>query len=73
MKISVTVKTRSSHDRLSKNADGTYVAYLKTIPVKGEANRRLIELLSEEFDLAKIHIRIVKGTTSKNKLIQMGE
>ncbi len=73
VKINVKVKTRSSQNRLSKSPDGTYIAYLSASPVKGRANRALIELLSEEFDIAKGLVRIVKGMTSKNKIVSLGE
>ena len=73
MKISVKVKTRTSQNKLMRNADGTYAAYLTSSPVKGEANRSLIELISEEFDVPKSSIRIAKGLTSKNKVVYLGE
>lgn len=73
MKIAVKVKPRSSHNKLLKNPDGTFTAYLTASPVKGLANRSLIELLSEEFDIAKSSVRIVKGQTSKNKVIEISK
>ncbi|MBN1871318.1 MAG: DUF167 domain-containing protein [Candidatus Omnitrophica bacterium] len=71
--IQVKVKTKSSSNRVLKNADGTYTAYLTQPPVEGKANNLLVELLSKEFGVAKSFIRIIKGAHSKNKLIAIGE
>ena len=73
MRIDVKVKVKSSQNKLLKNPDGTYVAYLNASPIKGGANRSLIELLSDEFNIKKSSIRIIKGMTSKNKVVSMGE
>jgi hypothetical protein len=73
MRISVKVKCRASQNELMENPDGTFTVYLKTSPIKGQANEALVRLLSEKFDVAKSVIRIVKGTTSKNKIISIGE
>jgi len=73
MKIEVTVKTKSSQNKLVRNEDGTYAAYLNAAPIKGRANRSLIELLSEKFNVAKSSIRIVRGITSKHKLVSIGK
>lgn len=71
MKIGVKVKTRSSRRGLVRNADGTYTAFLKSAPVEGAANKELIELLSDEFGVAKSSPRVIKGLHSKNKVISI--
>ena len=73
MKISLRVKTRSSRNGLERNPDGSLTARLRASPVKGEANRALIELLSEEFTVPKGRISIIKGLTSKNKIVSLGK
>ena len=73
MKITVNVKARASENKLFKNSDGTFTACLTAPPVNGEANRSLIELLSEEFNIAKSYIEIVKGAHSKTKIVSIGE
>lgn len=71
MKLAIRVKTRASKNKLIKNPDGSYVAYLTASPVRGEANKSLIDLLSEELDVVKSSIRIVKGPASKNKIVEI--
>jgi uncharacterized protein (TIGR00251 family) len=38
-----------------------------------EANQRLIEILSDHFDVPRSAVFIVKGQKSKNKIIEIGE
>ena len=71
MKIEIKVKTRSSRSEIIKNAGGKYTAFLKSAPVEGAANKELIELLSDEFDVAKSLVKIVKGLRSRNKVAEM--
>lgn len=40
---------------------------IRCAPVDGKANRELIEVLADEFNLAKSSVRFVSGETSKNK------
>jgi uncharacterized protein (TIGR00251 family) len=40
-------------------------------PVKGKANKELIDYLSHLLDIPKDRLEIVKGNTSKNKLISI--
>lgn len=44
---------------------------LKAVPEKGEANDELIRLLSEEFKVAKSLITIVRGHTSREKIVRI--
>jgi uncharacterized protein (TIGR00251 family) len=40
-------------------------------PDKGKANRELIELLAGHYGVAKSQIRIIRGETSRNKVIEI--
>lgn len=73
MKIVVRVKVKASQNKLLKNPDDTYTVYLTASPVNGRANRSLVELLSNKFNVAKSYIQIVKGMNSKNKIISIGK
>lgn len=42
-------------------------------PESGKANKACIELLAREFGISKNKIRIVKGYTSREKLVQIEE
>lgn len=47
--------------------------YLKSKPEKGKANKELIDFLSEKFKVSKSEIVILKGKTSRNKIIKIGD
>jgi uncharacterized protein len=49
----------------------TLVVKIREKPVDGEANRGLIEALSEFFDVPKSHINIVLGHTSREKVVEV--
>ncbi len=40
-------------------------------PDKGKANRELIELLAGHYGVAKSYIRIIRGETSRNKIVEI--
>ena len=47
--------------------------YLKSPPVDGKANKELIEVLSEHFNVRKGSVRIVRGEKSNKKIIEIGK
>ncbi len=73
MRISLRVKTRTSRNKLIRNSDGTYTAYVTASPVDGEANASLVGLISERFGAPKSAVKIVKGLRSKTKIVSIGE
>jgi uncharacterized protein len=40
-------------------------------PVEGKANRKLIEYLSEIFDIPRSNITIIRGVAGKNKMVAL--
>jgi len=71
MRLSVRVQPGASSNKQSKMADGTLKVWLVARAHDGEANEALIEFLSESFNVAKSRIKIIKGLTSKNKVIEI--
>ena len=72
MKINVVVKTGSKKGPLvEKLKDAYFVVYLREKPHDGEANEALIKLLSDYFKVPKTSIRIVAGTKSHVKIIEL--
>ena len=63
---------RSSQNKIVGTLpDGTLKVKLTAPPVDGEANKKLIELISKEYDVAKSRVRIVKGETSRRKIVEI--
>ncbi|MDJ0715985.1 MAG: DUF167 domain-containing protein [Prochloraceae cyanobacterium] len=71
MKISVKVKPNSKQQKIEKSVDGSLIVRLKSPPVDGKANKELISLLSQKYNIAKSQISIESGLYSKNKLIKI--
>jgi len=71
MTIKVKVQPKSSKSELVEINDGEYKAYLKSAPVDNKANEELIKLLAKELRVKKYQIEIVKGLTSRNKVVSI--
>jgi hypothetical protein len=68
--LTVKVQPRSSRKGLTVIGDVLKVS-LTAPPADGAANEQLIELLSEELGIRKSAIRILRGISSRNKLIEV--
>lgn len=68
--LNVKVQPRSSRKGLTVMGDVLKVS-LTAPPADGAANEQLIELLSEELGVRKSAIRILRGISSRNKLIEV--
>lgn len=51
--------------------DGAWAIRLAAPPIEGKANKALIEFLAEKLDLAPSQIDIVKGFSSKTKILDV--
>ena len=69
--IEVKVEPRSSRAEIRGVMGSVLKVKLTSAPVDGAAKRQLIEILSKEFGITKRSIKIVKGETSKNKVIKI--
>ena len=71
MQKQVKVKPNSKKQAIQELADGSLSVHLKSPPIDGKANKELIELLAEKFQVTKSQIRIKSGLSSKTKLIEI--
>ncbi len=71
MRIKVKVKPGSSKNEVKKVDENFYEVRCTTIPEKGKANEKVIELLSEHLNIAKSKIRIVRGQSSREKEVEI--
>jgi len=71
VRIGVKVITRAKKEGIEKVSDGSYKIKVSLPPEKLRANKRVIELLSEEFDIKKKNIKIISGETSSKKIIEI--
>ncbi|NCS68215.1 YggU family protein [Candidatus Peregrinibacteria bacterium] len=70
--LTIKVLPRSSRNEIVGTLpDGTLKIKLTAPPVDGEANKKLIELLSKKFGVAKSRVKIVRGETSRRKMVEI--
>jgi len=70
--IEVKVEPRSSKRQITGIMDGTILKVKLTAPpVDGSANEQLIELLAEATGVKKSLIKIVRGLSSKRKVVEI--
>lgn len=53
------------------DADGVLRVYTTTAPENGRANDAVVKLLAEYMDVPKSRIKILKGLTSRDKIISV--
>ncbi|MEK7123521.1 MAG: DUF167 domain-containing protein [Patescibacteria group bacterium] len=73
MIINIRVKTGAQEQTVVKNEDGSFSVRVKSRPEKGRANKEAIEALAEYFDLPKSAFYIIRGKTSSQKVIKIGD
>lgn len=71
MDISVLVKTGKKESKVIKNDFGNYVVWVKSPPVKGLANKELIEVLANYFNTKANNLRIIKGFKIPHKTLRL--
>ena len=71
MRINVLVKAGKKESRVIKKDFGEYEVWVKARPVKGAANKEIIEVLANYFSVKPYNLRIAKGLTSPLKVIEL--
>ena len=69
--IQVKVKPNARTSEISEQADGTWLARIKSPPVDGKANSELIDLVAEHFNVSKGSVLIKSGAGARLKLVQI--
>lgn len=71
MRINVFVKSGKKESKVIKKDFGEYEVWVKAKPVKGAANKEIIDVLANYFSVKPYNLRIVKGLTSPLKIIEL--
>ena len=71
MRIYIKVLPRSSRNEVTKISEGEYKVKLTAPPVSGEANKKLIEVLADYFDVSKSQVEIVGGKSARVKMVDI--
>ena len=72
MIINVKVKPNSSEERIEMKEGVLYIS-LKESAEQNKANIELVNLLAKYFNTSAAAIRILRGKTSRNKIIEVKE
>ena len=71
MQISLQVKPNSNEDSVEVLTEFLFKIYVKAKPVRGKANKSIINVLSEFLEISPRQIAILRGTASNNKLVKL--
>lgn len=71
MKINVKVKLHSKEEKVEKIDDNNFVVWIKELPIENRANKAIIMVLADYFNVLKANISIVSGRKSKHKIIEI--
>lgn len=69
--IKLRVIPRARQNKIDVDANGTYRIHITAAPVDGAANAAVVRALADYFDVPKSHIKIVRGETSRNKVVEL--
>jgi uncharacterized protein len=70
-RIEIRVQPRASSNEIVGFRDGVLRVRLQAPPVDGAANEALIRFLADEFGVPRRQIRIVSGSGSRNKIVEV--
>ena len=71
IRVEVKVTPRSSRNEVAGQSEGLVKIKLTAPPVEGEANQALISFLAEVCGVARKDITILRGETSRRKLVEI--
>ena len=71
MKIEVIVKTNARKTLVEPVGPTSFRVFVNAPPQEGRANEAVCEALAEYFNVAKSRVQIVRGHTSKKKLVDV--
>lgn len=71
MKINVIVIPNSKTSEVMKIDENNYRIKVDAPAVENKANKRLVEVLSEYFNVRTSSIKILKGFKNKNKIVSI--
>ena len=69
--LQIKVKPNARVSMLDQQADGTWLAQLKSPPVDGKANLELIALVAKHFGRRKSQVSIRSGASGRMKLVEV--
>lgn len=69
--FNIRVVPRARLNKIVDDGCGNVRVYTTAVPTDGAANTAVVKLLSEYWDVPKTRIKILRGATSRTKVIQI--
>ena len=70
-RINLRVIPRARQNKIEIDSNGVYRVHITAAPVDGAANVAVVRMMSEYFDVPKSQIKIARGETSRDKIIEI--
>lgn len=71
MLIKVKAIVLSKEDKVIKKSEDSFEVFVKAEAQRNMANKRIIELLAEYFNLPQYKVKIIKGFKESNKIFNI--
>ncbi|MCK5599265.1 DUF167 domain-containing protein [bacterium] len=71
MKLKIKVIPKARKKMIKTGNDGVIRVYLNSPPADGKANKELIQYLSGELSIQKTSITIIKGASTRDKVLEI--
>jgi len=73
MLIKVKVFPSSKEEEIIKKSEDSFEIKVKEKPIKGLANKEIINILASYFKIPESNIRLIKGFRQRNKIFEITE
>ena len=73
MRISIRVRPNARKNEIERLDEKRYHVSVTAPPVRGKANEKLIEILSDHFGKPKRCFSIIRGGEGREKIVEIGE
>lgn len=70
MRLNIRVIPKAKQNKITAQADGSLRIHTTTTPTDGKANEAVLRLLADYLKVPKTTIKIVKGTSARDKVIE---
>lgn len=70
-RINLRVIPRARQNKITTDADGTIRVHITAAPAGGAANVAVVRTLAEYFHVPKSQIKIIRGETSRDKVVEI--
>lgn len=71
--ISLRVIPRAKQNKITTDDDGRLRIHITAAPVDGAANDAVIKLLSKHLNIPRSQIKIVRGNTARDKVVEISD